>query len=865
MFSFAEQVRRTWAAYAILAVSMLATSLVYWRERQEVLRHQQVHFDQLVEATSRSMELYFTYYLNILTGVRGLFDVRDWVVPDEFRQYLASINLRSDHPGMLDVGYARCVSAAEQEAHIRKVRNMGFSGYNPPFAPGRTNYCPVVYLEDFHNPEVRSSGWDALSDGQRRAAMDVARDTGDPTASGKVPLFTVDGRNQPIGFVLYVPHYRNGRSPATVEERRADLAGFVFGSFISNEVWTHIMGVSGEALLNVEVFDGESPDPAKLLFSGSGAGPGAIHHPSGRPPRLVHSKMLAGLEHAWTLRFTSLPALEAGPEMNLPVFVLLGGLGISFGLFGLALSQSRARHRAEDFAATIRVSNRALADEKERLAVTLRSIGDGVITTDTRGQIVLLNEMAEELTGCGQSEAAGLPSGSVFTLVDPATNQPLESPIDLTLRGGEIIQHAKPARLIPRQGDHHLIAYTAAPIRHSQGEIIGAVLVVRDVTERLKLEEERVKSGKLESIGVLAGGIAHDFNNILTTIIGNISLAALDLPASSEPRQALGLAETACWRARDLTQQLLTFAKGGAPVRRAARLQELIQDSARFATPGSNVRCEFTLPDDLWPIEADKGQISQVIHNLVLNSEQAMPGGGTIEIRAENLHTPEGNALGLPAGRYVRIGVQDHGLGIPPEHLSKIFDPYFTTKQRGSGLGLATAYSIIKRHDGLISVESQLGKGTRFDIYLPATDKAPQVAVGSGAPTALGRGTILVMDDEPMIRRTVQSALKRLGYDVLLANDGAEAVSIFSQRQARSEPVDAVILDLTVPGGMGGLEAFGHLRKLDARVKAIVSSGYSNDPVMSDYQAYGFCGVAAKPYTAEALGRAIEAVLAVGR
>jgi CheY-like chemotaxis protein len=360
---------------------------------------------------------------------------------------------------------------------------------------------------------------------------------------------------------------------------------------------------------------------------------------------------------------------------------------------------------------------------------------------------------------------------------------------------------------------------------------------------------------------VLAGGIAHDFNNILAAILGSISLSKLDLKRAGRTYKLLEEAETACSRAKELTQQLLTFSRGGAPIRKAASITELIMASSAFALRGSKVSCDLRISDGLWPADVDVGQISQVIHNLILNADQAMPAGGVIHVAGDNTDVVHSDGLPLQPGRYLKISVKDRGTGIPEEHLSKIFDPYFTTKRKGSGLGLAMVYSILKRHGGHITVESKLGVGTTFHVFLPASEKeAPEIMEEKRGPVA-GKGKVLVMDDEEMVRALAQEMLVHIGYDAEVARDGSEAITLYKRAREAGEPFDAVILDLTVPGGMGGKEAMERLKEIDPEIKAIVSSGYSTDPVMSNYRDYGLRGVVAKPYDIEELSKTVNDVV----
>jgi PAS domain S-box-containing protein len=391
--------------------------------------------------------------------------------------------------------------------------------------------------------------------------------------------------------------------------------------------------------------------------------------------------------------------------------------------------------------------------------------------------------------------------------------------------------------------------------------INNMLVSVIDITEHMKMEEELIKAQKLEAVGLLAGGIAHDFNNLLMAITGNIELAKMFARPGDSVYEKLTEAERAALRARDLTQQLLTFSRGGQPVRKAASIAELIRESARFSLRGSNVRCELSLPDDLMPVEVDEGQMSQVVNNLIINADQAMPDGGIIAIQCRTVDIGSRDGLPLKAGKYVHLSIKDQGIGIPREHFSKIFDPYFTTKQKGSGLGLATTYSIIKQHDGYITLESVLGAGTTFHLYIPASKGQGKAGAVKDDGPVPGNGKILVMDDDEAIRDVTGAMLRKLGYETVPANEGAEAIDLYEKARKSGEPFDAVIMDLTIPGGMGGREAIRKLLEIAPDAKAIVSSGYSNDPIMADYAAYGFAGVVGKPYKLKELSETVFRVV----
>ena len=506
----------------------------------------------------------------------------------------------------------------------------------------------------------------------------------------------------------------------------------------------------------------------------------------------------------------------------------------------------------------------ALAAEKERLSITLRSIGDGVITTDIYGNIVFINTVAEKLTGWSQEDAMGKSLNDIFYTIHEKTKKRGENPVELVLRYKKIIELPKKMILIAKDKKERLIADSAAPIYDGDGNIVGVVLVFQDITERTKLELELSKSQKLESVGMLAGGIAHDFNNILTGILGNISLLKLNANPGDKQYKRICEAEKASLRAKDLTHRLLTFAKGGAPVKIATSLTDIILDTANFALAGSNVECKFSAPEeDLWPVEVDPGQLSQVINNLIINANQAMPEGGLIEIKLDNFSNNSSKLPTLSPGNYLKISIQDQGVGIAEDHLTKIFDPYFTTKEKGSGLGLAICYSIIKNHDGTILVESKKGKGTTFHFYLPVSSKHSSGVQNSNIKEealVVGKGTVLVMDDEDIIRDVVGEMLPKLGYNFEVVRNGMEAIETYIRAMKRGRPFDIVIMDLTIPGGMGGKEAIKKLLEIDQNVKAIVSSGYSNDPIMANYREYGFCNMLVKPFQVQELAEVLKKV-----
>jgi PAS domain S-box-containing protein len=510
----------------------------------------------------------------------------------------------------------------------------------------------------------------------------------------------------------------------------------------------------------------------------------------------------------------------------------------------------------------------ALAAEKERLNVTLRSIGEGVISADSAGRVVLINNVAEKLTGWRQEEAIGVDLGRVFRAVTEVSNYPSgngEGP----QKGSRELQNPLNRKiLMSRTQKERTIVETSSPIRDKGGTVVGTVIIFRDITEQKKVEEELLKARKLESIGVLAGGIAHDFNNLLAVILGNISFAKMFVKPEDKPFGRLVEAENACLRGKDLTYQLLAFARGGEPLRRSTDVAQLVEQTVRSALGESAVTCLFTFSDDLLTVKIDENQICHVIERMVSNAVEAMENQGRLQVGAENVTIGPGNRMPLKQGNYVKISVRDEGQGIPAEDLQRVFDPYFTKKemgyQKGTGLGLSVSYSVVKDHGGLITVESELGKGTCFHIYLPVDHGEEEVEIDDVALISSaqpGRGKLLFMDDDEGVRDVIVEILIHLGYEVEFAKDGSQAIERYTEAAKRGEPFDVVVADLTVREGMGGKDLLRQLHEINPAVKAVISSGYSNDPVLYNFRKYGFHGVVAKPYRIEELCAVVEAVM----
>jgi PAS domain S-box-containing protein len=562
-----------------------------------------------------------------------------------------------------------------------------------------------------------------------------------------------------------------------------------------------------------------------------------------------------------------LPSMQIIPEIfrrgmvsNIEIFyVTKSGKALPMLFSGSLMSSGDGKSLGAVCAATDITSRKkteeALRQANDRLNATLQASPAAIMTLRPDGIVTMWNETAERIFGWKRDEIIGS--------FDPMVSD--EDLVGFQLMRGQVLRGEsffdEEVQRKRKDGTTAYISISTAPLHDARGRISSIMAVMSDITDRKKMEEELQKVQKLESIGTLAGGIAHDFNNILASILGNINLIKMSLGPDHEAYGRLTMVEKASFRATDLTHQLLTFSRGGAPIKKPILISGIIMESAGFSLRGSNVKCEFNLAGDLWPTEADEGQMSQVIRNLVINADQAMPEGGTIRICAENAVLGAKSGLPLKEGSYLKISIEDQGAGIPEEQLKKIFDPYFTTKQEGSGLGLTIVYSIIKNHDGHITVKSTMGAGTVFTLFLPASDKqVPEEKSAAEAPIC-GKGRILLMDDDVMLREVAGAMLTNIGYEVGFAKDGSEAIALYAGARDSSRPFDAVIMDLTIPGGMGGKEAIIKISAIDPHVKAIVSSGYSQDDIMANFREHGFSAVITKPYKITDLSSTLHKVI----
>lgn len=503
----------------------------------------------------------------------------------------------------------------------------------------------------------------------------------------------------------------------------------------------------------------------------------------------------------------------------------------------------------------------ALRRSEQTMRSVLDSVDEGFIVIDRDYRILTANR--------AYCEQVNLPFGDVIGkkchAVSHKSPQPChEAGEDCAVK--KAFETAETAAAYHKHADAEgtplYVETKAFPLKNESGDVISVIEAINNITERHLLEQERLKTQKLEAIGTLAGGIAHDFNNLLQGVFSYISLARLKRDDREKSLAALEEAEKALHMSVKLTNQLLTFSKGGKPVMRPTDLRPVIENAAKFALSGSRSTYRISA-DGLWQAEADEGQIGQVIQNIVLNADQSMPEGGQVEITATNVQAPHPDLPQvLQKGKYIRITVKDSGIGIPEQYLHRIFDPYFTTKEKGSGLGLATSYSIIRNHNGLIDVQSETGKGTTFFVYLPAV-AAPREGLlhPVAAAAAERKGRVLVMDDDQVIRTVAVELIKALGHSVEAAAHGSEVLELFQAAKRAGNPYDVLILDLTIRGGMGGAETTNKLLELDPAVKVVVSSGYSDDAIAADQKGLGYKAFLKKPYDVDALRAVLSSLL----
>lgn len=506
-----------------------------------------------------------------------------------------------------------------------------------------------------------------------------------------------------------------------------------------------------------------------------------------------------------------------------------------------------------------------LAEEKEKLSITLKSIDDGVITTDIDGNIILVNQAAEDMIECNQVDIIGKKLNEVYLPLQIKTKLEHEFDIIHEINYNPYFSlYGRQSVLISSTGEEFEITETGVSIKDHENKTTGYVIVFRDITEKKHLEEEHFKARKLESISLLASGIAHDFNDLLTGIITNLFMAKMGVDSLAESYQLITSAEKAAFQASILTKQLLTFATLESTTKEETSIKEFIENSIGFYLKNSKSEYHLHLIDKLYNVNVDRGQIDKVFNNIIQNADQSMPDGGVIHVSGENFILEGINpSLPIKSGKYVKISISDQGPGISDEILPKIFDPYFSTKKKGNGLGLTTAYSIIQNHGGHITVSSQSDIGTTFTIYLPACETPEHNDKTESVHQQSINCKILFIDDEEFVLKSTGQLLNHLGYSVLLAQDYPSALTSFKNAINEDNPFSIVIMDLTLSGSIGPKEMIDDFLSIDPDVKVIISSGYINDPIMVNFASYGFSGAMPKPYNAKELNQKIQEIMSI--
>lgn len=837
-------------AWFVLLISLLITATLTLHLKSNVDKADEHDFFFRSNEIHHRISTRLDDYARILQGGAALFLASDLVTREEWRIFTYSQKLEKQLPGIQAISFARLIPRAELARHIQEVRNEGFPEYQVQPEGIRDFYAPVVYIEPFSGRNVRVFGYDTLSEPVRRDAMERARDTDSPALSGKILLVQETGVDVQAGAIMFVPVFQKGMPITTPEQRRAAIYGWVASPYRMKTLLQGILNIEEleRDLIHLAIFDGDSPTPQAQLFECHS--PHANTLMSGK--RFSRRSTLDFNGHRWTLSFTKSNGGLFAPEYTEVWITLIGCTIISILLFILINTLLNTRIQAQLIAKEL---THDLENSLDRHRSILQTAMDGFWLTDTQGHILECNETYCRMSGYTEQELLTL---KVHDLEATENTSEASSHILEVIAQGETRFESRHRR---KNGTIYDVEVSVQYRAEDGGRLVA---FIKDITERKRTEAELQKAQKLQSVGTLAGGIAHDFNNIMMGLFGNISLAKNEISRDHPSFTPLEDAEKSMSRAIRLTKQLLTFSKGGEPVIEDVSLGSLVEEVAHFDLTGSNVMLVHEQSPDLWIAKVDKGQIQQVISNLTTNARQAMPNGGHLYINLENVII-DGDAMPkLKPGKYIKVTVRDEGTGIDPKTIDRIFDPYFTTKQSGSGLGLATTYSIITKHGGHISVASQMGKGTQFTFFLPASDKAPR------PPSESGNGTlspfvpgprVLILDDEEYVLKVIPRWLAQMGCSTETAADGHEAIELYKNALEVGTPFDVLILDLTIPGGIGGVEVLKSLIPINPSVKAIASSGYANGSQMSKHTFYGFKGVLAKPYTKQQLHDALSQVL----
>lgn len=820
-------------------------------------------------AVKREMEV----SLAAVQSLKSFYQSSIEVTRDEFHEY--SSQQLSKHPSIRALEWIPRVSAPERNAYELSARTQAHQGFQFTEmdvggtivrAGERREYFPVYFVDPFKGNEA-ALGFDMASDPVWENALYRSRDSGEVIATAQIKLVREQQKEE--GFLVIIPVYRYHSPLETIADRRNNLRGYVSGVFEIKSIVEGALSYLQPRGIDLHIYDETDLLERKVVYSHISRMRGAKSRMNAGVrngyQKLSLAQSLDVANRKWVIVAEPIPAYFASAKdwhaWGLSSSIFFITFLITYYMGNIAGKNARIQNLVKELSDDVierkRVEGR-LQEAHKRLLTVLDGIDSLVYVADMQTyELLFINKYGRDIRGDIQGSICWkvLQSGQTAPCDFCSNKHLLDS--DGQPKGPYIWEFQNTLN-----GHWYYIIDRA--VRWIDGRVVR-LEIASDITERKTLEEERQRSHKLESVGILAGGIAHDFNNLLTAVMNNIYVAKRDTDSESRAHSRLEEAEKAIMRASRLTQQLLAFAKGGSPVTHSTSIAAVLQESAEFVLRGSNSRCELAISKNLWPVEVDEGQISQVFQNLIINADQSMPEGGIIRIGAENVVANQGTDLPLQEGKYVKIIIQDQGMGISEDNMDKIFDPYFTTKESGRGLGLAITFAIIRNHGGHISAESRVGCGTTFNIYLPASGEKTEKHEPDEGAALVGTGKILIMDDDAMVRNSLGEMIATFGYKVTLVKDGQEAIEIYAKAMKSGEPFNAVILDLTVPGGMGGKEAIRKLCEIDPNIISIVSSGYSNDRVLANYKKYGFSDVIVKPYKPRQLKETLRKALTGSR
>jgi len=854
---------RSVPALAVLLVALSLTVAATYYAAASAEAKDTLRFESLVQQTRDSLHNRLETYIALLRAAAGLFAASERVDRHEFRAFVRRQGVQEHYPGIQGIGFSRRIKASDKDSVIAAMRRQGLAAFQiRPALPRRGEYHAILYLEPLNRRNQAAIGYDMFTHPVRRAAMERARDTGMAAASGRVTLVQEIDQQKQAGFLIYVPVYRGKDVPKTLAERRAALLGYVYSPFRADDLLLGIFGMEARPRLDLQVYDGLTRTSEHLLHDSR------RFHTAPRSPGRPHFIRTITIEVAGrpcSLVIGTRPEFEWDSGHGQVPYVFLVGLALSAVLFGVTRSQARAQAAAERAAAQLRQFAHALAESEERMRLIVDTALDAVVTIDAEGRITGWNVQAEKSFGWSAQEVLGQQLAA--TIIPPQYREAHERGLKRFLETGEgaMLNRRIEITALHRDGHEFPVELTVAPARLGEAWVLSAF--VRDITERKRLEQALFQAQKMESIGRLAGGIAHDFNNLLTVIIGFSEMAEEGLPANSPLGNHLQNIRAAGERASTLTQQLLAFARRQIIEPKSIDLNELVLDLALMLRRliGEDIELVIRPQADLWPVKADLSQLEQVLVNLAANARDAMPQGGQLSIEMANVLLDEDYARAHPEvvpGEYVMLAVSDTGVGMEESVQQHVFEPFFTTKGRGkgTGLGLATCYGIVKQSGGHIWLYSEPGRGTTFKIYLPRTREP---VTDSMCPAALaapsGHETILVVEDEASVLDFAVEALRAQGYKVLAASDGREALGVATEYEG---PIDLVVTDVIMPH-MSGKAFVDRLLPLRPGVRILYTSGYTDSIIL--HHGVGGAGVAflQKPYSLIGLARKVREVLDV--